>query len=693
MKITKKGMLTYGTLILLSVLAFISRLWAVIRFESIIHEYDPYFNFRATQQLINKGFFSFYNWFDESVWYPLGRTVGFTVYPGLMWTTGVVYKILEFFHIFVSIRDVCVFLAPLFAVFTVWVTYGIGKEIKGGGAGLLGAAFVSIIPGYISRSVAGSFDNECVSIFALLFVFYCWIKAIKSGSMVWSAVAALAYFYMAAAWGAYIFVINIIPIHVITLIISGRFSNRLYVSYSIFYMVGVLLSMQVRFIGFQPVKNSEQMLALLTFVFVQGYALFTHVKKTLSEESFKKLIRIIGTAVVAGLVGTVALALATNRIVPWTGRFYALLDPTYAKNHIPIIASVSEHQPTTWASFFFDLYFLIIVFPVGIYMLFNKPTDERIFIMMYSIASCYFAGVMVRLMLVLAPAVCIVGGYAVSEILSRVFGVVMAEEKEGRKRKRAVKNPNAKPIAIGVGAIVTLMLIMYMRHCIWVGSEAYSSPSIVLAARGHDGSRIIFDDFREAYSWISHNTKPDAKIMSWWDYGYQITEMANRTTIVDNNTWNNTHIATVGRAMSSPEAVGYKISQDLDVDYVLVIFGGLSGYSSDDINKFLWMVRIGGLDELDSLYPPIKESDYYTPRGEFRVDSEGAPKLLNSLMYKLCYYRFGEVQTDQRSPTGFDRVRNVEIGNKNFELEYFEEAFTSEHWIVRVYKVLPPANH
>ena len=34
--------------------------------------------------------------------------------------------------------------------------------------------------------------------------------------------------------------------------------------------------------------------------------------------------------------------------------------------------------------------------------------------------------------------------------------------------------------------------------------------------------------------------------MSWWDYGYQITGFSNRTTLVDNNTWNNTHIATVG---------------------------------------------------------------------------------------------------------------------------------------------------
>ena len=47
------------------------------------------------------------------------------------------------------------------------------------------------------------------------------------------------------------------------------------------------------------------------------------------------------------------------------------------------------------------------------------------------------------------------------------------------------------------------------------------------------------------------NTPEDAKVMAWWDYGYQIGGMADRTTLVDNNTWNNTHIATVGKAMSS----------------------------------------------------------------------------------------------------------------------------------------------
>ena len=48
----------------------------------------------------------------------------------------------------------------------------------------------------------------------------------------------------------------------------------------------------------------------------------------------------------------------------------------------------------------------------------------------------------------------------------------------------------------------------------------------------------------------------------------------------------------VGKAMSSNESAAYEIMRSLDVDYVLIIFGGVIGYSGDDINKFLWMVRI-----------------------------------------------------------------------------------------------------
>ena len=91
--------------------------------------------------------------------------------------------------------------------------------------------------------------------------------------------------------------------------------------------------------------------------------------------------------------------------------------------------------------------------------------------------------------------------------------------------------------------------------------------------------------FREAYWWLRQNTPEDAKIMSWWDYGYQISSMANRTILVDNNTWNNTHISRVGQAMASDEEHAYEIMRELDVDYVLVIFGGLISYSWGLVNN------------------------------------------------------------------------------------------------------------
>ena len=84
--------------------------------------------------------------------------------------------------------------------------------MSGDGAGLLAAAFIGIAPGkvylgdelmtgYISRSVAGSYDNEAIAIFLLMFTFFLWIRALKTGSAFWGALTALFYFYMVSAWG------------------------------------------------------------------------------------------------------------------------------------------------------------------------------------------------------------------------------------------------------------------------------------------------------------------------------------------------------------------------------------------------------------------------------------------------------------------------------------------------------------
>lgn len=139
-----------------------------------------------------------------------------------MATSGVIYNFLHALNLPVDIRNICVLLAPGFSALTAWATYmyvspvlipsrkridnvlyltRFTKEMKDESAGLLAAAFIGIVPGYISRSVAGSYDNEAIAIFLLMFTFYAWIKALKQGSAFFGTIAAVFYFYMVAAWG------------------------------------------------------------------------------------------------------------------------------------------------------------------------------------------------------------------------------------------------------------------------------------------------------------------------------------------------------------------------------------------------------------------------------------------------------------------------------------------------------------
>jgi dolichyl-diphosphooligosaccharide--protein glycosyltransferase len=566
-----------------------------------------------------------------------------------MVTSGVIYHVLRLLGLPVDIRNICVLLAPGFSGLTALAMYLLTSEMSSSpSAGLLAAAFMGITPGYISRSVAGSYDNEAIAIFLLVFTFFLWIKAVKNGSIMWGALSALFYGYMVSAWGGYVFITNLIPLHVFVLICMGRYSSRLYISYTTWYALGTLASMQVPFVGFLPIRSSDHMSALGIFGLIQLVGFIEFLRGQLPSKQFQTLLVGAVFAIFAiSFLGLVALTVS-GVIAPWSGRFYSLWDTGYAKIHIPIIASVSEHQPTAWPAFFFDLNLLIWAFPAGVYMCFRNLKDEHVFVVIYAVLASYFAGVMVRLMLTLTPIVCVAAALAISHVLDTYLLAssppepttnVSTEGGNGNVKLakagdslRSLRNPLVGIYSVVSKSVITSMtttyLLLFVLHCTWVTSNAYSSPSVVLASRMPDGSQHIIDDYREAYYWLRQNTPQDAKIMSWWDYGYQIGGMADRPTLVDNNTWNNTHIATVGKAMSSREEVSYPILRQHDVDYVLVVFGGLLGYSGDDINKFLWMVRIA-----EGIWPDeVKERDFFTARGEYKIDDEATPTMRNSLM-------------------------------------------------------------
>lgn len=417
------------------------------------------------------------------------------------------------------------------------------------------------------------------------------------------------------------------------------------------------------------------------FLVMNAYVATGALKKYLNKK-----IAIVFLKSMAILVAVSFLALVTYLTVTgktnWGGRSLSLLDPTYASKYIPIIASVSEHQPSTWANYVMDLHILPFLSPIGLMLCFYWATDASLMLGVYGIVAVYFSGMMIRLLLVLSAAASCLAGVAASTLLSSMIT---------KLRTKATWDPSSfrtegthrvsKLVAIGGVLLLFSWCYTYVCHCTFMSSMAYSSPSIVMSGKKQDGTKLIQDDFREAYYWLRQNTHQKATVASWWDYGYQITSLANRTVIVDNNTWNNTHIATIGLMLGSQEKDAYDILDRLDVDYVLVLSGGVARYSSDDIAKFLWPVRIA-----QGVYPDkIKESDFIGQYG-YTVDESANEHFKNSVIYKLCYYRMGEVTN------GMDYARNQRIGVQDIQLSYFEEAFTTENWIVRIYKVKDKAN-
>jgi len=182
-----------------------------------------------------------------------------------------------------------------------------------------------------------------------------------------------------------------------------------------------------------------------------------------------------------------------------------------------------------------------------------------------------------------------------------------------------------------------------------------SEPQIMLRGRSRDGGFVIIDDFREAYWWLRDNTPEDARIMAWWDYGYQITGVGNRTSIADGNTWNHEHLALLGKCLVSEEEKSHKITRHL-ADYMLVWSTRYAGMWGDDLAKVPHIARIAG-----SVYSDIYGNGYY-----MESQNQPSPMLRNSLLYRLHGWRL----------------------NPSVEpLKHFEEVYTSTNMMVRIYKV------
>lgn len=129
------------------------------------------------------------------------------------------------------------------------------------------AAIMAIVPAHLLRSIGGGYDNESVAVTAMALTFASWTLSLRDNVSLGQTTACgvltgLCYFNMVAAWGGYVFVLNLIAVHAGFLVLIGRYSSKLHRAYTAFYLVGTVLAIQVPVVGWTPLKSLEQLSAL-----------------------------------------------------------------------------------------------------------------------------------------------------------------------------------------------------------------------------------------------------------------------------------------------------------------------------------------------------------------------------------------------------------------------------------------------
>jgi len=174
----------------------------------------------------------------------------------------------------------------------------------------------------------------------------------------------------------------------------------------------------------------------------------------------------------------------------------------------------------------------------------------RIFAIFTSIIAIYISSAFVRLELFASVGIIILGSIGLAILTQKIF----EQDKQ-----------NLTKIIFPVIIIILFIIPVTMpENNNWL-SWADFTPSILNG--GSHFSNLSTDDWKDATLWIKENTADDAVIASWWDYGYWITTLSDRTTLADNATLIDWQIKKIGFALiTTPENSWNILSSDYTED-------------------------------------------------------------------------------------------------------------------------------
>lgn len=624
--------------------------------------YDSYFQYRVTKYIIENGFQSWFTWYDKFSWYPYGRDIPRTSYPGVPFTGSIFYLLIRALEIEASIMQVCTVLPALLGAISIILVYLTGREIGGDVVGFLSGLFLATIPAFIARTSAGFYDTESVGFFAMTLSLYFWVKAMKHESTIYisilAALSGASLAYMLISWGGGIYLLNLYALYSIVMILIGKYSRKLLLVYSLTVGLGLTFAAQIQYFANKYLLSYATMLPIASMIIL---SVLDIIKAKLNRK-----LKILNLSIVISVIG---LALYVFEVKGYlralTGRIISVLNP-FVKETQPLIASVAEHRVPTWAYMFLDYQILVILAPLGIYFAFKRGKENELLIAIGGLAAIYFASSMIRLMMLVAPLFSILGAISLVTILKPHIDIIMRREVRVRRRKMIYRR--------GRGGSAWILIITTLILMITVTSwrvTAYTPPTIVTCGGIPGGTK--YPDWIEALLWMRINLPDDAVIASWWDYGYWITTLGNKTSVCDNATLNATQIRNIALAFMSNETVALEIFGKLGVTHIVVFetFDPETGFllhsrGYGDFVKSYWMIRIAGLNV----------SDYIKVYRERSLQVPGGPKAANSTLYRLLF----SPRRESWKMFGIDMP----------EPENFELVFKSSNGFVLIYKVKYP---
>jgi len=142
-----------------------------------LNEFDPFFNFRATEFLVEHGLSEYFDWHDSLSWYPEGRNVSSTSQVMLHITAAGIYQI---FGGNSSLYEFTILFPVILSSLTVIVIFALVRVVGGTTAGLFAALFFSISVPIIIRGTMGWFKSEPLGLFYGLLGLYLFLSGIKT---------------------------------------------------------------------------------------------------------------------------------------------------------------------------------------------------------------------------------------------------------------------------------------------------------------------------------------------------------------------------------------------------------------------------------------------------------------------------------------------------------------------------------